>query len=89
MGTKAEIKSIETGYQLGNFKTQGLATRESQALLLIANGYSHKAAAREMGCGVKNIDGRIQNLFYKLRASSGPQLIAEAFKKGKLQLVEA
>lgn len=80
-----QIKSTGNGqYQLDNLTAKGLAPRESQALLLLANGYSHKAAAAELGCGVKTIEGRIKNLFYKLRADNGPQLITQAFIKGHL-----
>jgi len=87
MNRAQEIKSNGTGqYQLDNLTAKGLAPRESQALLLLANGYSHKAAAEELGCGVKTIEGRIQSLFYKLSANNGPQLIAQAFIKGNLIL---
>lgn len=87
MNQSQQIKSTGSGqYQLDNLTAKGLAPRESQALLLLANGYSHKAAAEELGCGVKTIEGRIKSLFYKLKAYNGPQLIANAFKQGHLIL---
>ncbi|HEY6527113.1 MAG TPA: LuxR C-terminal-related transcriptional regulator [Cellvibrionaceae bacterium] len=78
------IQKTANGYEFEDMTASGLAPRESQALLLLAAGYTYSAAADQMGCGVKSLAGRIQNLFYKLRANNGPQLIVQAIKTGHL-----
>jgi DNA-binding CsgD family transcriptional regulator len=80
----AKILRVENGYKLNCLTATGLAPRESQALLLVAQGHSYKSAAKAMGCGVKTIAGRIQNLFYKLKANNSRQMIANAFQLGHL-----
>lgn len=82
-----EIRKTDNSYQLGRLKAQGLAPRENQTLLLMANGYSYKAAAKELGCGEKTIAGRMQNIFYKLKATNTAHAICLAFTTGKLTQV--
>lgn len=80
----AKIMRVDNGYKMEYLTVTGLAPRESQTLLLIALGHSYKSAAKELGVGIKTISGRLQNLFYKLKANNSRQLIANAAHNGNL-----
>lgn len=69
----------ECGYQLGNFAAQGLPPRQSQELLLLANGCTEAEAAQVMNCSVNNIKRIKQDLFFKTGTFNSAELIARAF----------
>lgn len=81
------ITRTATGYAYNGLEAVGLPPRESQALLLRANGKTGPQCAEIMGCSPANIANRISNLFYKLRADSTPELITKAFKSGTLRFL--
>lgn len=87
MNSITDIKRIEGGYQLGNLAAIGLAPRESQALLLRANGFSSEACAQAMNCKTGNVQARIRNLFYKMHATTTPELITKCFGSGILRFL--
>jgi len=87
MNPTTAIKRIEGGYQLGKLAAIGLAPRESQALLLRANGFSSEACAQAMNCKTGNVQARIRNLFYKMHATTTPELITKCFGSGILRFL--
>jgi DNA-binding CsgD family transcriptional regulator len=87
MTTITDIKRTANGYQLAGLEAVGLPPRESQALLLKAEGKSTKDIAKIMNCSTSNIVHRIENLFFKLRANSTPELITKAFKNNTLRFL--
>ena len=87
MNAITNIKRIENGYQLGKLAAMGLPPRESQALLLAANGLSQNESATLMNCSASNVKGRLTNLFYKVSANSTPELITKCFGSGILRFL--
>jgi DNA-binding CsgD family transcriptional regulator len=87
MNAITNIKRIENGYQLGKLAAMGLPPRESQALLLAANGLSQNESATLMNCSAANIKGRLTNLFYKVSANSKAELITKCFENGILRFL--
>lgn len=87
MNDITSIKRIENGYQLGKLAAVGLPPRESQALLLAANGLTQPQSAKVMNCTAANIKGRLTNLFYKVHAKSKAELITKCFESGILRFL--
>lgn len=84
MNTGYKIVKTGNGYLCGNLQCTGLTPRESQALLLRAQGLSIADCASTMQCGTSNVQDRIINLFYKLRVDSTLELITKSFERGIL-----
>jgi len=82
---KNNIQRTERGYAFNGLEATGLAPQEARTLLLRAAGKSLAECAAFLGCSVNNINARTNNLFFKLRANSTPELIAQAFKSGALR----
>lgn len=85
------IKRTNNGYQLHGIEATGLAPRESQALLLLANGLAFSEIAQHMSTSVGSAKARIQNVSHKLRLPTGrsARVIAAAYKAGHLRLALA
>lgn len=85
------IKRTDNGYQLHGIEATGLAPRESQALLLLANGLNFSEIAQHMSTSVGSAKARIQNVSHKLRLPTGraARVIAAAYKAGNLRLTLA
>ena len=81
-----DIKRTTDGYALNWLEVHGLAPRESQVLLLKASGLTSAAAAKELGCSTRTVRGRMENLFYKLGARNGTEMITNAVLQGKLKI---
>lgn len=81
------IKRTDHGYECDGIHVSELTPRESQALLLRAHGYSYRECADMMNCSANAVQARISNLFYKLNATSTPELIMKAFRAGYLRFL--
>ena len=81
------IKRTEHGYECDGIHVSELTPRESQALLLRAHGFSYRECAEMMDCSANAVQARISNLFYKLNATSTPELIMKAFRAGHLRFL--
>jgi DNA-binding CsgD family transcriptional regulator len=87
MKNPSEIKRTQTGYQLGNLLAENLPPRQSQALLLCANGLTPSRSAELMGCSAKNVSQLKNALFCKLKANASAELIMRAFQCGYLRFL--
>ncbi len=87
MTSQMDFKRTETGYQLGNLVAEKLPPRQSQALLLCANGLTPTRSAELMGCSAKNVSQLKNALFCKLHANANADLIVRAFQCGYLRFL--
>jgi DNA-binding CsgD family transcriptional regulator len=81
------ILRTDTGYQIGQLHATGLTPRQSQVLLLRAEGNQVKQCADALNCSSANVRQLLTELFYKLRANSSHELIARAFQAGHLRFL--
>lgn len=87
MNRQPRILRTDTGYQYGNLHASGLTPRESQVLLMRAQGLQMKQCAHQLDCSVTNIRKLLSALFYKLRATSSTELVTKAFERGNLKFL--
>lgn len=87
MNNQQRILRTETGYQLGQLHAADLSPRQSQVLLLRANGLQAKQCAEQLNCSTNNVRKLLAELFYKLRVKSSAELITKAFEKGHLRFL--
>lgn len=81
------INRTNDGYECDGIHVTSLAPRESQVLLLRALGFGYQEIAEMMNCSINAVKARISNLFYKLNATSSPELIMKAFRSGHLRIL--
>lgn len=72
--------TIERGAWQGHLGL-GLAQRELECLLAIAQGMTHKEAARLMGISPSTVVKRLANAMYKLGVHRRAALVAEAMRR--------
>jgi DNA-binding CsgD family transcriptional regulator len=87
MKAEPRILRTDTGYQIGQLHATGLTPRQSQVLLLRAEGNQVKQCAHALNCSSANVRQLLAELFYKLRANSSHELIARAFQAGHLRFL--
>lgn len=61
---------------------KGLAQRELECLLSIANGHTDKQIAQRDGLSPRSVKGRIESVMHKLGVFKRAALVAEAFRRG-------
>lgn len=77
----------DTGYQIGQLHATGLTPRQSQVLLLRAQGKSVRECAQLLNCSNNNVKQILNELFYKLQVNNTPALIMRAFESLHLQFL--
>lgn len=77
----------DTGYQIGHLHASGLTPRQSQVLLLRAQGKSVRECAQLLNCSNNNVKQILNELFFKLEVNSTPALIMRAFESLHLQFL--
>lgn len=87
MSQQPRIMRTDTGYQIGQLHATGLTPRQSQVLLLRAEGNQVKQCADALNCSTTNVRKLLAELFYKLHAKSSHELIARAFQTGHLRFL--
>mgnify|MGYP003575099991 CR=1 FL=1 len=70
----------------GDMHVSGLPPRQSQVLLLRAQGKTQRECAQLLGCSTANIKQALNALFFKLHADCTADLIIKAIRNGYLQL---
>jgi DNA-binding NarL/FixJ family response regulator len=65
-----------------------LTSRERQALVLAANGFTNRAIGRQLGIGEETVKTRMQKVLRKLRVNDRAQAVAVALRIGVLSLDE-
>ncbi|HSX49910.1 MAG TPA: sigma factor-like helix-turn-helix DNA-binding protein [Cellvibrio sp.] len=70
----------------GGMHVSGLPPRQSQVLLLRAQGKTQRECAQLLGCSTANIKQALNALFFKLHADSTAELITKAIRNGYLEL---
>jgi len=60
---------------------QGLAPRELECVLGLAQGLTHKEIARRMAVAPMTVTKRVSSAMFKLGVARAPQLVAEAMKR--------
>lgn len=63
-----------------------LSPREQQILELVANGYSAKEAAGQIGIAPRTVDRHIENIRLKMRARNRAHMVARAVLAGHLRI---
>jgi NarL family two-component system response regulator LiaR len=63
-----------------------LTKREIEALKLITKGLSNKEIADELCLSIRTVQGRVGNIFNKLRVGSRTEAVVHALKKGWVNL---
>lgn len=81
------ILRTSTGYQCESLHVSGLSARQSQVLLLRANGMQISECAELLNCSQSNIKQLTTALFYKLHANNAQELVTRAFQAGHLQFL--
>ena len=66
---------------------EGLPERQSQVVILAAQGHGEKATAKAMNCSVANIRALRSTVFYKWHAQNITSAVAEGFKRGHLKYI--
>lgn len=66
---------------------QNLPSREGEALVYVAMGFTSKEAARSMNCSNRNIDQLILSAINRLKAVNRVHLITKAFQKEYLRFL--
>ncbi|WP_054059603.1 response regulator transcription factor [Pseudomonas asplenii] len=74
------MESITAGSWMGHFG-RGLAPRELEALLCIAQGMTTKEIARVMGIAPGTAANRIENVMFKLGVARRTAALAEAMRR--------
>lgn len=64
---------------------EGLPPRQSQAIVLAAQGMSEKMSARVMGCSVDNVRNLRATVYFKWKAPNVAAAVAEGFRRGHLR----
>jgi DNA-binding CsgD family transcriptional regulator len=77
----------DTGYQIGHLHATGLTPRQSQVLLLRAQGKSVRECAQLLNCSMNNVKQILTELFFKLEVNNTPALIMRAFESLHLQFL--
>jgi len=77
----------DTGYQIGHLHASGLTPRQSQVLLLRAQGKSVRECAQLLNCSNNNVKQILNELFFKLEVDNSPALITRAFESMHLQFL--
>ena len=65
-------------------QTESLSPRESQVLVLLAQGAPNKEIARELGISERTVKAHVTGIFNKLGASSRAEAVAIAMRSGLL-----
>lgn len=79
------MQRTETGYQHENWRAhlgRGLAPRQAQAMLTVANGCTQKQGAAILGISKATFNSHISTSLYKLRAVNSSQAVGEAIRRG-------
>ena len=63
-----------------------LTIRELEILKLIAEEYSNKEIAKELGIKIGTVEAHRKSLFYKMKAKNMAGLIHRAYQKGILKV---
>ena len=63
-----------------------LSPREQQVLLLVANGYSAKEVAGQIGIAPRTVEGHIENIRLKMRARNRAHMVTQAVLAGFLEI---
>lgn len=72
----------------GRARTGEISLRESEVLRLIAEGFSNKEIAAQLGICAKTVENHRSHLMRKLRAHNGADLTREAFRLGVVKQTE-
>jgi DNA-binding CsgD family transcriptional regulator len=64
----------------------GLTNREQQVLVLVADGYSAKQIANQIGIARRTVEGHIETVRLKMRARNKTHLITQAVQAGVLKI---
>jgi DNA-binding CsgD family transcriptional regulator len=64
----------------------GLTNREQQVLVLVADGYSAKQIANQIGIARRTVEGHIETVRLKMRARNKTHLITLAVQAGVLKI---
>lgn len=64
------------------FLGKGLAPRELQCVMGLAQGWTQKEIARELGVSPAAVTQRVTSAMYKLQVHRAAALVAEAMRKG-------
>lgn len=64
----------------------GLTHREQQVLQLVADGYSAKQIAGQIGIARRTVEGHIETVRLKMRARNKTHLIMQAVQAGVLKI---
>lgn len=60
---------------------KGLAPRELECVMWLAQGLTHKQIARDMSIAPMTVTKRVSSAMFKLGVQRAPQLVAEAMKR--------
>ena len=70
-----------------NLTCEGLPPRQSEAIVLAAQGMSEKMSDRAMKCSVDNVKNLRRAVYYKWRTPNVAATVAEGFKRGHLKYI--
>lgn len=63
-----------------------LSPREQQILELVANGYSAKEVAGQIGIAPRTVEGHVENIRLKMRARNRAHMVTQAVLAGCLEI---
>src|SRR5258706_5298177 len=66
-------------------RQKDITDREEEVLRLIAEGYSNKEIAAQLGISVKTVESHKSNLMEKLELTSRPAMVRYQVRRGSLQ----
>ena len=76
---------VRTRLQRGTSRQRDLTDREEEVLRSIAQGYSNKEIAAQLGISVKTVESHKSNLMEKLELTSRTDIVRYAVRRGWLQ----
>ena len=76
---------VRTQLQRGTSRQKNLTDREEEVLRSIAQGYSNKEIAGQLGISVKTVESHKSNLMEKLELTSRTDIVRYAVRRGWLQ----
>lgn len=85
MSDKITDSYVRTRLQRGTSRQRELTDREEEVLRSIAQGYSNKEIAAQLGISVKTVESHKSNLMEKLQLTSRTDIVRYAVRRGWLQ----